>query len=279
MRIGHPGEDKVGVGFQSDEGGGFAVIYLKRFILMIQFLTTLPIRAKLNVTAEDFGKGLVFAPVVGLLIGGILAGAWYVAGILFPGQVTAVLIVILYIILTGGLHLDGLGDTFDGLFSNRSRERMLEIMRDSRVGTNAVLAVIAVLLLNTALLASFNKDDILKIILLMPVAGRIGSLVGSGVSNYARSGEGLGKSFIECCGGKEIFTGMLLYIVIFYLSAGIPGLILSIAPPIFAYILIKLFSRKIGGATGDLLGAVCELNQTIFLLSAFLIIKCIGGIA
>ncbi|OGO81302.1 MAG: adenosylcobinamide-GDP ribazoletransferase [Clostridiales bacterium GWC2_40_7] len=253
--------------------------YLKRFVLMIQFLTTLPIRTKLNVTAEDFGKGLVFAPIIGLLIGGILAGAWYVLAMMFPSTVTAVLIIILYIVLTGGLHLDGLGDTFDGLYSNRSRERMLEIMRDSRVGTNAVLAVIAVLLLNTALLASFNKSDIFIIILLMPVAGRIGSLVGSGVSSYARSGEGLGKSFIDFCGGKEIIAGIVPYLVIFYLSAGIQGLMLSIIPPVCAFILIKMFSRKIGGATGDLLGAVCELNQTIFLLSAFLIIKFMGGMA
>lgn len=253
--------------------------YLKRFVLMIQFLTTLPIRVQLNVTAEDFGKGLIFAPVVGLLVGGILTGGWYVSGLLFPGQVTAVLVIILYIILTGGLHLDGLGDTFDGLYSNRSRERMLEIMRDSKVGTNAVLAVASVLLLNTALLMSFNKADILIVLLLMPVAGRIGSLVGSGVSSYARSGEGLGKSFIDCCGWKEILVGLVPYLAIFYLAAGLPGLVLSILPPVSAYLLIKLFGRKIGGATGDLLGAVCELNQTIFLLASFLIIKWIGGIA
>lgn len=252
--------------------------YFKRFILMIQFLTTLPIRVNLNVTAEDFGKGLVFAPVVGLLIGGILAGSWYVIRMMFPIQVTAVLIIILYILLTGGLHLDGLGDTFDGLFSNRSRERILEIMRDSRVGTNAVLALIAVLLINTSLIASFNMYEIFKIIILMPVAGRIGSLVGSGVSNYARSGEGLGKSFIDYCGLREILSGMLLYFAVFYLVAGVRGLIFSLIPPISAYVLIKLFSRKIGGATGDLLGAVCELNQTIFLLCTFLILKCMGGI-
>lgn len=251
--------------------------HIKRFVLMVQFLTTLPIRVKLDVTAEDFGKGLVFAPVAGLLLGAILALAWYAAVLLFPVQVAAVIIVVLYILLTGGLHLDGLGDTFDGLFSNRSRERMLEIMRDSRVGTNAVLAVIAVLLLNTSLLAAFSKNDILKIILLMPVAGRIGSLVGSGVSTYARSGEGLGKSFIDYCGHKEIIIGILPYIAIFYLVSGVYGLIFSIIPPISAYILIKLFSRKIGGATGDLLGAVCELNQTIFLLAAFLTMKFIGG--
>lgn len=250
--------------------------YIKRFILMIQFLTTLPVRAKLDATNEDFGKGLVFAPVVGLIIGAILAGAWYVSDLLFPIQVTAVLVVIFYILLTGGLHLDGLGDTFDGLFSNRPRERMLEIMRDSRVGTNAVLAVIAVLLLDTSLITAFDRAVLFKIILLTPAAGRIGSLIGSGVSVYARSGEGLGKSFIDFCGPREITAGLVLYFAAFYLIAGISGLAVSVIPPVSAFIIIKLFSRKIGGATGDLLGAACELNQTIFLLSSFILLRLLG---
>lgn len=252
--------------------------YIKRFILMIQFLTTLPVKVTLNVTAEDFGKGLVFAPVIGLLLGGLLAGAWYVLDLIFPVTVSAVLIVALYILLTGGLHLDGLGDTFDGLFSNRPKERILEIMRDSRIGTNALLAVTMVLFLNVALLSSFNKEDIPKILMLMPVAGRIGSLVGSGASKYARSGEGLGKSFIDWCGYREILAGIVPYLVIFYLVNGLQGVLLPIIPPLSAFILIRLFGKKIGGATGDLLGAVCELNQTIFLMSAFIMLTLTGGI-
>ena len=252
--------------------------YIKRFILMIQFLTTLPIKVTLNVTAEDFGKGLVFAPITGLILGGLLAVAWLVLEMLFPVTVSAVLIVVLYIMLTGGLHLDGLGDTFDGLFSNRPKERMLEIMRDSRIGTNALLAVASVLFLNVALLSSFDKKHIAIIILLMPVAGRIGSLVASGVSKYARSGEGLGKSFIDWCGYKEILAGLIPYLAIFYFAYGVQGLLLSAVAPVTAFILIRLFGRKIGGATGDLLGAVCELNQTVFLISAFLFFKYTGGI-
>lgn len=240
---------------------------LKRLILMIQFLTSIPIRINLNVTAEDFGKGLVFAPVVGLILGALLAAAWFVLGLVFPAAVTAVLLVILYIALTGGLHLDGLGDTFDGLFSNRSRERMLEIMRDSRVGTNAVLAIGSLLLLNAALLSSFDKAWMPLLLLLTPVAGRIGSLVGAGVSTYARSGEGLGKSFIDFCGWKEVIAGLILYLAIFYLAAGLPGLAAAAIPPVTAFLAVKFFSRKIGGATGDILGAVCEINQTIFLLA------------
>lgn len=247
--------------------------YLKRFILMVQFLTTIPLRFRLDVTEEDFGKGLVFAPAVGLILGGILAGAWYVFCLVFPVYVSAVLIVIIYILLTGGLHLDGLGDTFDGLFSNRPRERMLEIMRDSRVGTNAVLAVTAVLLLYTALISSFDKDAILKVLLLMPVAGRVGSLVGSGISRYARSGEGLGKSFIEYCGAAEVTAGLIIYFLIFFLTAGVQGLIAALVPPVTAFAATKFLNRKIGGATGDTLGAVCEINQVIFLLAIYLLLK------
>jgi adenosylcobinamide-GDP ribazoletransferase len=251
--------------------------YLKRFVLMIQFLTTIPLRMNLNVTQEDYGKGLVFAPVVGLIIGGVLAGAWFVLDKVFPPFVTAVLIVVIYMLLTGGLHLDGLGDTFDGLFSNKPRDRMLEIMRDSRVGTNAVLAIAAVLLLDIAFLTSFDKYVILKVLLLMPVAGRIGSLISSSVSVYARSGEGLGKSFIDYCGAREILVGLIAFFLIFYLSAGVPGVIIAVVPPATAFITVKLFSRKIDGATGDILGAVCEINQTVFLIAVFLLLKLTGG--
>lgn len=242
---------------------------------MLQFLTTIPLRVNLDVTHEDFGKGLVFAPVVGLIIGGVLAGSWLILNMVFTPFVTAILIVIIYILLTGGLHLDGLGDTFDGLFSNKPRERMLEIMRDSRVGTNAVLAVVAVLLLDTALVASYDKSIIFKVLLLMPVAGRIGSLVGSGVSVYARSGEGLGKSFIDYCGIREILTGLVGYLIIFYLAAGVQGAVIALIPPVTAFITVRLFSKKINGATGDILGAVCEINQTVYLLAVFILLKVI----
>ncbi|MDP4093361.1 MAG: adenosylcobinamide-GDP ribazoletransferase [Bacillota bacterium] len=246
------------------------MIYLKRFILMLQFFTRIPIPLKLQVQTEDFGKGLVFAPVIGLVIGGILGAAYHFLSCVFPFYASVIITVIIYIVLTGGLHLDGLGDTFDGLFSGRSKDKMLEIMRDSRLGTNALLSVISVLALNTALLISFDKGNVLKVIILMPVAGRIGSLVGAGISKYARSGEGLGKSFIDYCGTREILIGIIPYLAIFYLMGQVNGLAAGIAAAIFPVLVVKALSKKIGGATGDVLGAVCELNQTIFLVLVYL---------
>ncbi|MCX7842877.1 MAG: adenosylcobinamide-GDP ribazoletransferase [Clostridia bacterium] len=244
------------------------MVVIKRFLLMMQFLTAIPLPFKLDVKEEDFGKGLVFAPVVGLIIGGILAAQYLLLEMLLPFNVNAVLVVVSYIMLTGGLHLDGLGDTFDGLFSNRPKERILEIMRDSRVGTNAVLAIFCVLALNTALLISLGSRNIVKALLLMPAAGRIGSLIGAGASRYARSGEGLGKSFIDFCGIKQILAGLVLYALIFIFAGGSVWAYLLIIPVASSFFLIWLFSRKIGGSTGDILGAVCEINQTIFLLCA-----------
>lgn len=249
------------------------MVFLKRFLLMIQFLTAIPLPLRLEVENKDFGRGLVFAPVVGLIIGGILAGTFYLLGLIFPVYIAVIFIMIEYILLTGGLHLDGLGDTFDGLFSNRPKERMLEIMRDSRVGTNAVLAIVSVFMMNAALLCGIGTENLFKILLLMPVAGRVGSLVGAGASNYARSGEGLGKSFIDFCGVKEILLGLVFYSAIFHMVDNLRGLVICTFPIVSSFLLVKFFSRKIGGATGDILGAVCELNQTVFLIVAYIVLK------
>jgi len=238
---------------------------------MIQFLTAIPVPLNLDVNNEDFGKGLVFAPVVGMILGGILAFAYYVLGFAFPNYINGAAVVIIYIMLTGGLHLDGFGDTFDGLFSNRPKERKLEIMRDSRVGTNAVLAVYSILTIDILMLTAIGDNNALPVIILMPVAGRIGSLVSAGVSTYARSTEGLGKSFIDYCGLREILTGLLISVPLFWIAGGLKYLLLLPLPVISAIIIVKFFSRKIGGATGDILGAVCELNQTVFLIGAYLL--------
>jgi adenosylcobinamide-GDP ribazoletransferase len=249
------------------------MIIFKRLILMIQFLTLIPLPFKIDVDNEDFGKGLTYAPIVGFLIGGILAGSYLLLNMIFPLYITAILILIEYILLTGGLHLDGLGDTFDGLFSNRPIDRILEIMRDSRVGTNAVLAIVCVLSLNYCFLIGTGTHFLFKVLLLLPVAGRIGSLIGAGVSKYARSGTGLGKSFIDYCNIKEIIIGLIFYFIIFFITDNVRGLIISILPIISAFLFVKYFSGKIGGATGDILGAVCELNQTVFLIISYIILN------
>ncbi len=252
------------------------MIFIKRFLLMLQFMTSIPIPVRMNVDNKDFAKGLALAPIIGLVIGGVMAGVYMVTSLFMPFQTGMVLVMLTYIVLTGGLHLDGLGDTFDGIFSNRPKEKILEIMRDSRVGTNAVLAVIGILLLNITLLWGIDKESIAVVILLFPVAGRVGSVIGAGISVYARQGEGLGKSFIDHCGGREVAVGILTFFAIFYFLRGYQGILEGIFPVVFAFLSTKFFSRKIDGATGDVLGAVCEMNQTFYLIGMY-ITKYFGG--
>ncbi len=239
---------------------------MKKIILMLQFLTTIPIRYEVSATQKDFGKSMAYAPIAGLVIGALLVGVHKVAELTNNSLFSAVAVVIFYLFITGGLHIDGLGDSFDGLFSGRSKERMLEIMRDSRVGTNAVIVVFSVLILNIASINAISTQIIYKALILMPVIGRLGSVCSAGMSGYARSGEGLGKAFIDYCGFKEILIGVIITSVVSLLLFGYKGLIFVVAAIIFTYLFVKFVEKRIGGMTGDTCGAGCELNQTLFLI-------------
>lgn len=243
------------------------MIWLERFILMLQFMTRIPLKINVRAEREDFARGLVLAPVVGLVIGALIAGLSYLLGFLLPPFANAVMTVAFYIFLTGGLHLDGLGDTADGLFSNRPKDRILEIMKDSRVGTNAVLAIVTVLLLDISLISSLESSTF-RILLLMPVAGRTGSLIASGSSQYAGTSDGPGRWCVELCGLREILAGSIISAIIFAAVSGGYGLAFMLLAALSALILTGSLGKKLDGVTGDVLGAVCELNQTVFLLAS-----------
>lgn len=246
---------------------------VKRFVIMLQFMTAIPLRINLNIDSKDLGKGLALLPLIGLILGGIMAIVYKGLVQVFPPLITAVFLIVAYLMLSGGLHFDGLGDTFDGVFSNRSRERMLEIMHDSRIGTNAALAIISVILIHVAFLTSLTPGLMVKTLILMPVAGRIGCLVAAGTSQYARKDESLGKPFIDYCGIREVLIGLLIYFAIFLAFLDITYGIISIITVLFSFILSKYFSGKVGGVTGDILGAVCELSQVFFLMMVYLCSK------
>ncbi len=239
---------------------------------MLQFLTTIPIKISLGATEKDYGEGLAFAPVIGLVIGGILALTYYIAAFIFPASINAIIIIIEYILLTGGLHLDGLGDTFDGLFSNKSKDRMLEIMKDSRLGTNAVLAVISVILLYYGFLSQIPSEHICVVLVLFPVAGRAATLIGAAVSNYARN-NGLGKSFVDYCGIEQMTLGLIFSVLIFGIAFSLWGIALCFASVAAALITVKILSGKIDGVTGDILGAICEINQVITIACFFILLN------
>ena len=137
---------------------------MKRFIGLLQFMTRIPIKADMGFD-EEFYKSIVYFPLVGFVIGLISFIIGSLAIKIFDPFLTSILIVAGEVILTGGLHIDGLGDTFDAIYSNRDKERMLEIMKDSRLGTNSLLAILFLVLIKVGLLNSIISSNLMCLVI------------------------------------------------------------------------------------------------------------------
>lgn len=251
---------------------------IKRFILQLQFMLSIPIPVKVEFNEKDFAGSVVFYPVTGALIGGLLALFYY--GLNFvvslkgaPGVgeylLYAILILTAEIILTGGLHLDGLADTYDALFSYRPKDRILEIMRDSRIGTNGAIALIILILLKTSLFLTLMDAHIIRYLVIMPVISRMSVVWCAGISRYARDDQGMGKIIVEKTGaGKIIIATLFTLFFTFFIVKLISLVVISVAI-LFTLIFAAFCKHKIGGVTGDILGALIELSEVIILLTLF----------
>ena len=132
---------------------------VKGFIILLQFMTRIPVPVKVEYDEEKLGKAIKFFPLVGLIIGFFLFTVNFFAGKVTDNrQITAVIIIMAEILVTGLIHIDGLADTADGLFSYADKERMLEIMKDSRIGTNGTVALILYFLAKTVFLAAVKPE-------------------------------------------------------------------------------------------------------------------------
>lgn len=243
---------------------------IRSFILMLTFLTRIPIKIKGIINSSDFAKGVIFMPLVGFIIGLFMSSIFYLSNWLEP-LVVSLLIWIFYICITGGLHLDGLADTFDGIFSNRDKDKILEIMKDSRVGTFGLIGIVIILISNIILTSYIN----LVIILITPIIGRSIALMACSISNYAKD-NGLGKDLINYCGVKELIISFLYPSIILGILSllNVLSMILVfsiLVTYIITFLIIKYISNKINGMTGDTIGCVIELSQCVFLLTTYLI--------
>ncbi len=213
------------------------------------------------------GEMIPFFPVVGLLLGLIVAVLDAVAGQLWPPLVVGALDLLLLTALTGALHLDGLGDTADGLYGKRSREKALSIMKDSRVGAMGLVTVCLVLILKWAGIAHIG-DNRWLFLLIIPAYGRGAMIFGFRFLEYGRAEGGTGYDFFEK--KPEIKAFFPLGIPIFLsLFAGWQGILLIPAFGLTVLAVLAYYQKKIGCITGDMLGAMCEITEAaLFLIAA-----------
>ncbi len=240
---------------------------MKGILLMLTFLTRIPVKLSFEFKREDFIRGIIYVPFIGFIIGAML---WAIAqlGSFMDKPVVILLIWTAYIWITGGLHIDGLADTVDGIFSNRSRDRVLEIMKDSRIGAFGVLSIIIIYAFNFVIGIYIDY----KYFLLIPIIGRSCALLACSLSDYGRK-EGLGKDFIENCGKKEGIVAFVFSSVVAVLIGGyIPLLTVLLLIPI-TVILTRYIREKIGGMTGDTIGFMIEITQAVFIFVLYLMDK------
>lgn len=236
---------------------------MKPFFAALQFLTILPLPKRLAGKTEDLGKSVPFFPLVGLLIGLLAAGFDQLAGSHLPPLAASVLVVILLVGISGGLHMDGLADTADGFMSARSREKMLEIMRDSRTGVMGTIAVVFVILLKVAALHPLPLDLRWKAVLLMPLAGRVAIVLMMTYLPYVRTGGGLATLFDQKRSPLHALWAAVFLFAAWWLVGGWMGIAAGAVPLSAAAMFMVYSDRKIGGFTGDTLGAICEIVEIV----------------
>ena len=236
---------------------------IKQLIILIQFMTRIPVFVNVEYDEEKLGKSIKYFPLVGAIIGIFLYGINILAGkITVNRQIAAIIIIIAEIFITGLIHIDGLADTADGLFSYAEKEKILEIMKDSRVGTNGAVALILYFTTKVILLSEIRPEYII----LYPVISRLSTSINAGLGEYARK-NGMSNGIIGKNGKKEAVISIIITMILSFIILKVKGLIILIFAILFILLLMKGVKRKIGGITGDTMGASLELTSILVLLA------------
>ncbi len=240
---------------------------IKALICAVRFLTILPFGKSLNSTSKDLARSMAFYPVIGYGIGLLMLGFYSLVSHGVAPIFAVVFTFLIGIILTGALHLDGFADTCDGFYGGKSKDEILAIMRDSHIGAMATGGLFCLLVLKLSLFLSLYTRGILNVALLLtPALGRWAMVVATSLYPYARTEEGLAKPFIEEISWKEGVIATVVLLVLVYGQMKQPGALLVLNVLIVVMLVSRWISKKIGGMTGDTLGAINELAEVACLI-------------
>lgn len=261
---------------QPGSGSGRPLDQLRELVAAIRFLTILPVpgSAQLFDTDEealpDLIIGSAYFPLVGLLLATLLWLLLLATGSLLPPLVLAALLVVVQTVLTGGLHLDGLMDSCDGLFGGSTPERKLEIMRDSRVGSFGVLGAVCVLLFRFAAFASIRVHLLTLALFMVLPAARWAMILSVRLFPGARL-SGLGSAFRRTVTGPRLLGAAITSLIIMFIVGHLAGLLVWLVGTLMAVALGAIITRRLGGLTGDSYGAIEETTEIVLLLLIILL--------
>jgi adenosylcobinamide-GDP ribazoletransferase len=236
-----------------------------------QFLTILPV--KRSFTSKQVGRASAYFPVVGAVIGLALAGINYLLRLILPEEVVNVILIALLAVFSGGLHLDGLADTMDGIAGHRTPEKRLEIMRDSRIGGFAAIGVALFLLMEFVSLNSIPGNLMLAALIVAPTLSRWAMVNAIFVYPYARP-SGLGKAFKEAVSWRQFVIATVVSLIPAVVLFKVAGVVIMAGVWIAVTLAAICLKRQLRGLTGDTYGALNELATIIaFLLITMLAFK------
>ncbi len=237
--------------------------FARSFVAAFAFLTRLPVGGG-PLRDADLGRSVAFFPIVGLVLGLVLTGLASLLGGVLPTTLAAVILVALLAALTGGLHLDGVADVFDALGGGRGdRQRMLAIMRDSRIGAHGAAALCLLLIAKTFAVANALEHRDLLALLMFPMLGRWAVTPTIVLHPYARQ-EGLGRAFHGEARLPQVATATI-FVVAAVAAFGL-RFFTPAAGALFAAMLFAFWLRwRLGGLTGDVYGATIELAEVVAL--------------
>ena len=241
---------------------------MKSFILALQFLTTIRLSKDLPFIEGDFSASLRWFPLIGFLIGLL---QWSLAGMFFavrmPAELNALILVMAGLLITGGLHLDGVADSLDGFGAGRDRESILRIMKDTRLGVFGTAGIVLVLLAKIFAFKYVIFSNALYAIWFAPILSRTMLVVACVLLPYARE-DGTGKAFASGSKLLHLLPAIVVCVVLVCLISGVRGLWIAGIASGIGLVFVFYCYRKISGFTGDTLGLLNELVEISALFSA-----------
>lgn len=240
--------------------------FVASLVLAVRFLTILPIPGREAQGASALGRAAWWFPFVGLALGGALVLVDRALAALVPPLVAAAILLACWKILSGALHLDGLADCFDGL-GVRDRARRLAVMRDSAVGVFGAAALVGALLIAFSALAALPDPSRTPLLLLAPAIGRATPLLAGALARPATPGQGLGAPFLAALPPAAAPVWLVSELIIAWALLGAIGIAIAVVATAVGVGAALALARRLGGLTGDVLGAGVELSELATLVA------------
>ncbi len=244
------------------------------FLAALQLLTSIPFKIKKELSPSQLGKATAWFPVVGLLIGFVLALVNWALSLFLPASVVNALVIVTLVLLTGAMHLDGFADTCDGMAGHKPAEERWAVMHDSRNGAFGVVGIVLLLLVKYISLSNIPAQYMTAALVFMPVVSRWAMVYAIFAFRYARP-EGFGKAYKEATRWPQftiatIFTLVMVFFIMF-IWLGIIGIITFLGIVVCTTLIALHFRRKLAGQTGDTYGAINESSEVIALILIILL--------